>query len=237
MPSQKFVNSILRELSPEVIKRLRLRPVTFQLMHEIEYPGQPIEHLYFVEEGMASITVTFEDGDQVEAGMFGFESVIGVSALMGTKQSLNRVYTQIPGRGFLCTLEDAEREFHRGEQFQDLALRYVQAQLVQSMQSAGCNAKHAVEARLARWLLLCADRVHRNEFEMSHEFLGEMLGNTRSSVTRVCNVLRDEGLIVYTRGRMRLVDVPGLEKRSCECYRKIKDHLDNFTEFDTGFTK
>lgn len=237
MANHKFINSILKELDPEVIRRLHLRPVTFELLHEIEFPGQPIENIYFVEEGMASITVTFEDGDQVEAGMFGFESVIGVSALMGTKQSLNRVYTQIPGRGFSSTFEDARREFRRGEQFQDLALRYVQAQLVQSMQSAGCNAKHEVEARLARWLLLCADRVHRNDFEISHEFLGEMLGNTRSSVTRICNVLRDEGLIVYSRGKMRLSDVPGLERRACECYRKIKDHLDNFIEFDTGFTK
>ena len=118
-------------------------------MHEIEFPGRPIGHVYFLEEGMASMTTTFKDGDQVEVGMFGFESVIGISALMGTKRSLNRVYTQITGHGCSTTLEAAKSEFRQGGLFQDLVLRYVQAQLVQAMQSAGCNAKHNFEQRLA----------------------------------------------------------------------------------------
>ena len=234
MSTQEFKNSILKTLSSSTINRLHLEPVKFDLLHEIEFPGQPIRNLFFVEEGMASITNTFEDGSQVEVGMFGYESIIGVSALMGTKQSLNRVYTQIPGSGFCCTFEDAKREFDRGEQFQQLALRYVQAQLVQAMQSAGCNGKHEVGPRLARWLLLCADRVHRNQFDMSHEFLSEMLGLTRSSVTRACRVLKNEGLIDYSRGVMHLLDIKALEKKSCECYGIIKNHLDSITEFDTG---
>lgn len=236
MFARSFKNSILRALDPAAIERLRLHPVKFELLHELEFPGQPIEKLFFVEEGMASITNTFQDGSQVEVGMFGYESVIGVSALMGTRQSLNRVYTQIPGHGFSCTLEDGAKEFWRGEQFQRLALRYVQTQLLQAMQSAGCNAKHQVDARLARWLLLCADRVHRNDFHMSHEFLSEMLGVTRSSVSRTCHQLKSDGLINYTRGIMHLVNVPSLEKRACECYPAIKNHLDNSTEFDTGLT-
>jgi hypothetical protein len=109
--------------------------------HEIEYPGTPIEHLYFVEGGMASQTVTLMDGPQVEVGMFGYESVIGVSALMGTKQSLNRVYTQIEGHGYYYPIQVARKEFHHCGQSHSLALRYVQAQLVQTMQSAACNAK------------------------------------------------------------------------------------------------
>jgi CRP-like cAMP-binding protein len=106
-----FKNTLLRSLDADIITRLHLRRVEFELQHEIEFPGSPIEHLFFVEEGMASITTTFKDGAQVEVGMFGYESVIGVSALMGTKRSLNRVYTQIAGYGYSCTVEAARMEF------------------------------------------------------------------------------------------------------------------------------
>ena len=142
MRTSGFKNTLLRALDGDIVERLRLQPVKFELKHEIEYPGDPIDRLCFLEEGMASITTTFEDGSQVEVGMFGYESVIGVSALMGTKKSLNRVYTQIAGHGYTCHVEDARREFDLGGDFQSLALRYVQAQLLLAMQSVGCNAKH-----------------------------------------------------------------------------------------------
>ena len=218
------------------MERLDLRPVKFELMHELEFPGSPIDHLYFVEEGMASMTTTFKGGSQVEVGMFGYESVIGVSALMGTKRSLNRVYTQIDGAGYACSVEAARKEFGRCEEFQSIVLRYVQAQLVQAMQSAGCNAKHNFEQRLARWLLICADRAHSKKFKMSHEFLADMLGGTRPTLSTAAGILKDKDLIEYRRGEMRILDVPGLEKTACECYRVIKNHLDNYLEFDTPHT-
>lgn len=230
----RFRNSLLKTLDTEVVGRLGLRPVKFELGHEIEFPGKPIEHLYFVEEGMASQTVTLMDGSQVEVGMFGYESVIGVSALMGTKRSLNRVYTQIEGNGYSCTVKVASAEFARGGVFQSLALRYVQAQLVQAMQSAACNAKHDAEQRLARWLLLCADRAHSTTFRMSHEYMADMLGSTRPTVSAVAAILRQENLIDYTRGEIRITNVRGLEAKACECYQVIKSHLDNYTEFDSG---
>src|ERR1017187_2488620 len=145
-----FNNVLLNALGAEVIARLHLRPVTFELEHEFEFPGNAIDFLYFLEDGMASMTTTFKNGSQVEVGMFGYKSVIGVSALMGSKRSLNRVYPQIAGQGYSCHIEDGRREFRLGGAFQALALRYVQAQLVQAMQSAGCNAKHNFEQRLAR---------------------------------------------------------------------------------------
>lgn len=230
----RFRNTLLKALDAEAIGRLNLRPLQFKLNHEMEFPGKPIEHLYFVEEGMASQTVTLVNGAQVEVGMFGYESVIGVSGLMGTKRSLNRVYTQIEGSGYSCSLKAASAEFVRGEMFQSLALRYVQAQLVQAMQSAACNAKHGAEQRLARWLLLCADRAHSSTFKMSHEFMADMLGSTRPTVSAVAAQLRHENLIDYTRGVIRIVDSQGLEARSCECYQVIKAHLDNYAEFDSG---
>lgn len=233
-PAGTYKNSLLKALGPEIIERLGLHPVAFELLREIEFPGNPIKNLFFVEEGMASMTITFKDGSQVEVGMFGYGSVIGVSALMGTKRSLNRVYTQIPGYGYSCPVEAARKEFEMGGVFQKLALRYVQAQLVQAVQSAGCNAKHEVEERLARWLLLCADRARSDTFEMSHEFLADMLGSARPTLSIAAGVLKDEGLIEYNRGVIRILDVPRLENRACECYHIIKDHLDNYAEFDSG---
>ncbi len=237
MQAEEYKNTILRSLDEQTLERLHLRPVMFGMEHEIEFPGKDIEYLFFVEEGMASMTTTFQDGSQVEVGMFGYESVIGVSALMGTKRSLNRVYTQIPGCGYSTKVEEARQEFERGDRFQMLVLSYVQAQLVQAMQSAGCNAKHEVEQRLARWLLICADRAHSDRFNMPHEFLAQMLGNSRTTVTVAAGMLKDKGLIEYSRGAIHIHDMKALEGRACECYRVIKDHLDNYAEFGSAITK
>ena len=237
MRKSGFKNTLLKVLDRDIIERLRLQPVKFELKHEIENPGDRIDHLCFLEEGMASMTTTFRDGSQVEVGMFGYESVIGVSALMGTKKSLNRVYTQIAGHGYTCNVEDARREFRLGGAFQFLALRYVQAQLVQAMQSAGCNAKHNFEQRLARWLLICADRANIDTFKISQEFLADMLGGRRPTVSTAAGILKGKGLIQYTRGEIRILDIPGLTKTSCECYQIIKDYLDNYTKFDTAITE
>ncbi|MGD0663894.1 MAG: Crp/Fnr family transcriptional regulator [Syntrophorhabdales bacterium] len=226
----------MKALDQDIVARLRLQPVTFKVKHKIENPSDSIDHLFFLEEGMASMTTTFKDGSQVEVGMFGYESVIGVSALMGTKKSLNRVYTQIAGHGYSCHVDDARREFQLGGHFQFLALRYVQAQLVQAMQSTGCNAKHNFEQRLARWLLICADRAHLDTFKISHEFLADMLGGRRPTISTTARILKRKGLIEYTRGEIRILDVPGLTKTSCECYLTIKDYLDNYAKFDSATT-
>ena len=237
MQENSFKNTILSRLEPDSIERLKLSPVQFEVGHEIEYPGKAISNLFFVEKGMASMTTTFEDGAQVEVGMFGYESIIGVSALMGTKQSLNRVYTQVEGHGYLTPVDAGRAEFERAGLFQKLALRYVQAQLVQTMQSAGCNSKHHLEQRLARWLLITADRVHSNSFAMSQEFLADMVGNTRSTVSRAAATLKDEALIDYNRGQVSILDLEGLRQRTCECYAIIKKHLDNYAAFDDDRTR
>jgi CRP-like cAMP-binding protein len=229
-----FKNTLLRAFEPDLLDRLDLKPSVFRVGHELERPGTAINRLYFLEEGMASMTTTFQNGAQVEVGTFGYESVIGVSSLMGTKQSLNRVYTQIAGWGHGVNFAEAKTEFARCGTFQRLTLRYVQAQLVQAMQSAGCNATHTVEQRLSRWLLICADRANESEFKMSQEFLSHMLGTARPTVSTVAAVLKHEKLIDYVRGTIRILDRPGLERRSCECYRVITDYLANYAAFDTA---
>jgi CRP-like cAMP-binding protein len=230
----QFRNALLDALDAEIVARLHLRPVEFELEHEIEFPGSVIDHLYFIEEGMASMTTTFRDGSQVEVGMFGYKSVMGVSALMGTKRSLNRVYTQIAGHGYASPVEAARTEFALGGAFQRLALGYVQAQLVQVIQLAGCNATHNYEQRLARWLLICADRARCDTFKMSHEFLSGMLGSTRSTMSIAAAQLKQERLIEYTRGTIHILDAKGLEKKACECYKVVEDYLDSYLQFDSG---
>jgi CRP-like cAMP-binding protein len=228
-----FKNTLLKTLDPKIIARLGLSPVKFELNHEMEYPHHPIKYLYFLESGMASMTATFKDGSQVEVSTFGFESVIGVSALMGARKSLNRVYMQIAGHGYSCLVEAARKEFRLGGDFQYLALRYVQAQLDQATQYVGCNAKHNFEPRLARWLLICADRSNSDTFKMSHELLADMLGGTRATVSLAAGSLKRKGLIQYSRGVIQIIDAAGLEHSACECYQVIKFHLKNYTEFET----
>ena len=208
---QTFKNLILRSLDAETIKRLMLKQVTFEVGHQLEVPGEPIREVYFVESGIASLTAGFSDGSQVEAGMFGYDSVIGVAGFMGVKRSLNRVYTQVPGSGYMCSVGAAQREFLRCGSFQRMTLRYVQMELLSAIQSAGCNAKHNMEQRLARWLLICAERAYTDTLQLSQEFLADMLGSTRASVTLAAGPLREEGLIDYRRGVIRILDRKGLE--------------------------
>jgi CRP-like cAMP-binding protein len=227
-----YKNVLLKAFDTELIARLDLKHVDFKSGQRIELPGEPIEHLYFPESGMASMTTIFSDGTEVEVGMFGYESVIGVSALMGTKSSLNHVYTQIEGDGYSCGVAAAKKEFDNNRLFQKMTLRYVQVQLLQSTQSAACASKHSFEQRLSRWLLISADRAHLETFNMSQEFLSHMLGSTRPTVSLVAGTLKKEKLITYKRGQLRILDREGLEKRSCECYQIIRDYFHNYEAFD-----
>ncbi len=232
--NKPYRNKLLQNLPLEAIERLQLRRQDLELNHELEFPGKPIQHVFFIEQGVGSMTNTFQDGSQVEVGLFGYESAIGISALMGTKRSLNRVYMQVAGHGFQCAVERANAEFLRGAEFHYLALRYVQAQLTQATQTAGCNAKHGIEPRLARWLSLCADRLESNTVGISHQFLADMLGVTRSTVAIAAHQLRERGLIEYERVQIDIPDREALRNAACECYRVVRDHLDNYVEFDSG---
>ncbi len=227
MDAKPYKNKILRALEPDVIERLNLKPRKLLVGSDIEIPGRPIRNLIFIEDGIGSMTTTFSDGFQVEVGMFGVESVMGTAALIGTHRSLNKVYMQMAGYGFACTTDAAIQEFARFGRFHDLILRCVQAQLVQTSQSAGCNAHHNISQRLARWLLLCADRSESSTLQLTHEYLADMLGTNRSTVSVAAESLKTKDLIQYTRGKIVILDRPRLEKQACECYHVVRDHLAN----------
>lgn len=225
-----FRNKLLSAFSPEITDRLQLLALELPLGQEIEIPGQPIDCLIFIEDGIGSMTTTFQDNFQVEVGLFGHESVMGGSALIGTKLSLNKVYMQMGGHGFSCRTELAVKEFSRFGRFHDVVLRYQQALFIQACQSVGCMAHHGVAQRLSRWLLLCADRSESSVLQLTHEYIGDMLGTNRSTVSTAAARLQSEHLIDYSRGKVTITDRKKLEARSCECYRVVKAHLDNYLE-------
>jgi CRP-like cAMP-binding protein len=225
LPASRFKNKLLQNLDASAIERLSLRPVKLELRREIASLGTPIHELVFIEEGMSSMTTSFKDGSEVEVSLFGYESVIGMAALMGSNHSMNRIYMQLAGHGFSSPIKAATREFQLGGRFQHLALRYVQAQLTQATQFAGCNVKHRLKERLARWLLLCADRAKCDRFSISHEFLAYMLGSTRPTVSVAAAAFKARGLIKYSRGVISILDRKGLERKACESYHVVRDQL------------
>lgn len=212
-----YKNAVLQRLDADIIERLKLQQVDLPVNREIESPGSRIDHLFFIEDGIASMTTSFADGSQVEVAFAGKESVLCASSMMGTRRSLNRVYMQIGGHGFSSQTDIAIEEFKRGGRFHDLTLRYLQAQFIQSAQTAGCNARHNLEQRFARWLLLCADRLEANNFKLSHEFIADMLGVARPSVSIVAHSFQQRGLISYKHANLQILDWSRVEELSCEC--------------------
>jgi CRP-like cAMP-binding protein len=231
-----FNNSLLRHMDADVLSRLQLRRVDLPVRTDLEVPGNQIDHLFFIEKGIGSMTTLFENGVQVETSMFGYESVVGLSALMGVRKSINRIFMQLSGFGFACPVGAAEAEFNRNGIFQKLTLRYVQAQLTLSTQNAACNATHTYEQRLARWLLICADRAREDTLELAQEFVSEMLGSTRSTVSIAAARLKAKGVIEYRRGTIVLLKKKELEQEACECYRVVREHLETLTNFESGLT-
>lgn len=229
-----FRNTILQRLDPDVLRRLDLKPHRLKVSSEIEFPGKPIRNLIFLETGIASMTVAFEDASEVEVGLYGHEGVLGASALVGTLHSLNHVYMQSDGTGYRCTLADAMREFERFNAFHNLVLRFQQAQFIQTAQTAACNARHTVRQRLARWLLLSHERLGTGVMNLTQEFLGHMLGVRRTSVQSELDAFKKKGLVQVSRGKITILDQYEMGKIACECYRTVVNHLSSYIDVEQG---
>jgi len=222
-PNHSYKNQILASLPEDEIARLvpHLSPITLERNHPMLEDGQIVIDAYFLETGIASIVVTTEDGKTVEAGIVGRCGMVGIPILLGTKMMPGRTFIQIPGEGYRISAESVWREFERPGEFRRRLLRYLQAQLIQTSQTAACNRLHDIEQRLARWLLLCHDRMDSNDLPLTQEFVGQMLGAPRTTVTLAIGLLQRAGLIDSSRGHILIVDRKGLEDVACECYRAI----------------
>ena len=224
-PPVQFKNHILAALPNRDYQDLldQLEPVELkhgQVLYEI---GEIIEYLYFPFNAMISLVTQMEDGKIVEVGLIGSDGMSGTSALMGRKASFERALIQIPDGGVRVKLSVVKKEFDKGGKLQQLLLGYVSDMMRQVSQTAACNASHTTEERLARWLLMCRDRVKSPKLNLTQEFLAEMLGTRRATVSVAAITLQSASLIQYSRGQIAITDSEGLEAFSCECYGTLKE--------------
>jgi CRP-like cAMP-binding protein len=188
--------------------------------------GGRLNYIYFPTTSVISLLYTIEDGTTAEMGLAGNDGIVGVALFLGGETTPNRAVVQIAGGAVRMDAKLLQAEFARGGPLQRLLLRYTQALITQISQTAVCNRLHSVEKRLCRWLLLSRDRIKSDELVMTQEFIANMLGGRRESVTVAAGHLQDAGVIQYVRGRVRILDRQGLEARACECYRIVKAELD-----------
>lgn len=190
--------------------------------------GEALPDVYFPTSGVVSVVIRMEEGNQVEAATIGNEGMIGMAAVLGLDFNPFTVIAQVPGEAYRIPGGAIEAAVDSGGVLAQLVPRYAAYRLAQACQTIACNAVHSVEERMCRWLLMAHDRAGRDEFLMTHEFLAEMLGIRRQSVTVTAGILQRAGLITYRRGAIDVEDRPGLEEASCECYavsRALYDRL------------
>jgi CRP-like cAMP-binding protein len=199
----------------------RMEPVKFDLRQPVYEPGKPIEYVYFPLTAVISMLAVMDDGQAVEVATMGNEGMAGLPVFLGATTSPDLAFAQIPGRALRMPAGEFRELANGAGVVQALLQRYTQAFFVQLAQGAACNRLHSLDQRLARWLLMTHDRVGQDQFPLTQEFMAQMLGVRRATVTEAAGRLQQAGLITYRRGIITILDRPGLEAASCECYRII----------------
>lgn len=188
--------------------------------------GEDVTHSYFPGPGVvASLVVTMSDGRVVEAATIGREGAVGGIVSTGNKPAFARAVVQIGGSALKIETAALESAKERSGVIRDLFSRYADTLLAQTMQSVACNALHSLDARLCRWLLTTHDRVDSDEIALTQEYLAEMLGVQRTTVSGVARLLQERGLISYSRGRVVILDRAAIEQSACECYHGVQNHI------------
>lgn len=225
---EPVANRILAALPEEEYKYLlpRLEFATLKFKQALYEPNLPMRFAYFPNSGMICLIAVMRDGASVEVGVIGKEGFAGTPILLGAKSTPNRALVQIAGNAFRIKAETLETVLPRTPRLDLMLRRFIQAQAFQLAQSVACNRLHEVEERLARWLLMARDRAGSDLLPLTHEFLAEMLGACRSTVTLAAGALQRAGLIEYSRGRVRILDGRGLAKSTCECYAITKQQFE-----------
>jgi CRP-like cAMP-binding protein len=206
----------------------RLTLVNLKLHDLLQEAGEVIVYCYFPNSAMASILNLMDDGKSVEVGLAGKEGFVGLPLIAGFRSSASRVVTQGEGTAFRIGANDMRKVLRRCPQLNILLLRYSQEAAMEVMQIAACNRLHEVNERLARWLLMSHDRIGMDVLPLTQEFLSQMLGIRRASVSVAAGVLQKAGLIHYGRGRVSIVSRKRLERASCECYGVIQQQLESW---------
>ena len=202
-----------------------LEKVSLPLRDILYEANGPIAHVFFPLSGVVSLVI-MDGGFTLEVGVIGNEGMVGTPVFLGADRSPTKAIVQIPGEALRMEVKVFQKEMSRDGPLYGLVQRYTQAMINQISQSTVCNHRHSVEKRMCRWLLMSHDRVGADEFPLTQEFLAQMLGVRRPTVTAVAGILQKAGLITYHRGRMTVVDRKGLEAASCECYEVVAKELD-----------
>ncbi|WP_068875518.1 MULTISPECIES: Crp/Fnr family transcriptional regulator [unclassified Phenylobacterium] len=187
-------------------------------------PGDAIDHVYFPHDGVISLMTLMENGAAIESSTIGPEGALGLMAAVAPRQSLSRAIVQTPLRAARIGAERLHEAWEKSPALRDLVDRHGEALYGHTIQSVACNALHSVEARFCRWLLTCHDRISTDTVALTQEFLADMLGVQRTTVTAVARSLQDKGLIRYRRGVVDIMDRAGLQALACECYEVIRNH-------------
>jgi CRP-like cAMP-binding protein len=203
-----------------------LEPVELPLGTVIYESGGKLTHVYFPTTAIVSLLYVMENGGSAEIAVVGYEGIVGISLFMGGETTPSRAVVQSAGVGFRLRASLVMDEFNKAGPVLHLLLRYTQALITQMAQTAVCNRHHALDQQLCRWLLLSLDRLRTNELVMTQELIANMLGVRREGVTEAAGRLDKAGLIRYQRGRITVLDRPGLEQRTCECYAVVKREYD-----------
>jgi CRP-like cAMP-binding protein len=199
-----------------------LELVSMPLGKALYESGGKLGHVYFPTTAIVSLLYVMEDGASAEIAVVGHEGVVGVSLFMGGESTTSRAVVQSAGHGFRLRSSIMMQEFNRAGPVMHLLLRYTQALITQMAQTAVCNRHHSLDQQLCRWLLLSLDRLETRELVMTQELIANMLGVRREGVTEAAGNLQADGLITYRRGHITVVDRPGLERRTCECYAVVR---------------
>jgi CRP-like cAMP-binding protein len=221
-------NRLLAALPRDEYGRLRphLEKVPLPLKDILYEANGPIPHVFFPLNGVVSLVIIMDGGFILEVGTIGNEGMVGTPVFLGSDSSPTRAISQVPGEALRMETKSFQKEMERGGRLFGLVQRYTQAMINQISQSTVCNHRHSVEKRMCRWLLMSHDRVGTDEFQLTQEFLAQMLGVRRPTVTAVAGTLQKAGLISYRRGRLTVLDRKRLEATSCECYEVVAKELD-----------
>ena len=203
-----------------------MEPVDMPLGKVLYESGRRLTHVYFPTTSIVSLLYVMEDGASAEIAVVGNEGLVGVSLFMGGESTTSRAVVQSAGHAFRLKAAVMMQEFDRAGLVLHLLLRYTQALITQMAQTAVCNRHHSLDQQLCRWLLLSLDRLASNDLVMTQELIANMLGVRREGVTEAAGHLQAAGLIEYRRGRIRVLDRPRLEQRTCECYAVVKNEYD-----------
>jgi CRP-like cAMP-binding protein len=223
-PQQNHLLSVLPKSETErLLPHLEL--VSLPLGRAIYESGDSLYHVFFPVTAIVSLLYVMENGSSAEIAIVGNEGIVGIALFMGGETMPNRAVVQSAGLAYRLKGQLLKEEFNRAGVLQHLLLRYTLALLTQMAQTAVCNRHHSVDQQLCRWLLLSLDRLPVNELSMTQELIANMLGVRREGVTEAAGKLQSAGLIHYSRGRIVVLDRPGLEARVCECYGVVKEEF------------